>query len=72
MIKKEWNRSQTPPGFYCAVIIERSPGYFVFAAYPTRGAYCVEGVFKSLDEAEAVAAAFMAGEKPPGLFSVSY
>lgn len=72
MVKITWNRNETPPGYYAAVIIERSPGYFVFAAYPNAGAYCVEAVFKSLSEAQAVAEAFMAGEKPPCLYSTSY
>jgi len=71
-MKTSWNYSELPEGIYSADV---SPfgERFMFRACPNRGDHCIEGIFKTEEQASKVGVRFAAGEKGiAGLYSAAY
>lgn len=69
---RTWGYTVLPEGWYSASV-SGSDGRFVFRAFPNRGDWVAEGVFKTEAEAVAAGEAFARGEANiPGLYTASY
>jgi len=71
-MKISWYHAELPEHIYSADVSPHGER-FMFRACPNRGDHCIEGIYKTEEEASAVGVRFAAGEKGiAGLYSAAY